>query len=57
MTDTSSTQDVTGLAHSNTVPRLLKAFGHSDEVAVGEREHDNLFVVLPLADGRTTVLR
>lgn len=45
------------VGHSNTVPRFLKAFGHSGEVAIGEREHDDIFVVLPLGDGRVTVLR
>jgi broad specificity phosphatase PhoE len=45
------------VGHSNTVPRLLKALGHSDEVAIGEREHDDIFVVLPIGDGRTTVVR
>ena len=45
------------VGHSNTVPRLLKAFGHSDEVAIGEREHDDIFVVLPRDDGKPTVLR
>ena len=45
------------VGHSNTVPRFLKALGYSDEVAIGEREHDDIFVVLPLTNGRATVVR
>lgn len=45
------------IGHSNTVPQFLKALGFSDAVVIGEREHDDLFVVLPSTNGRTTVLR
>ena len=45
------------VGHSNTVPRILKALGHSEEVTIGEREHDDIFVVLLVGDGRATVLR
>ena len=45
------------IGHSNTVPQFLKALGFPDGVAIGEREHDDLFVVLPGTNGRPTVLR
>jgi len=45
------------VGHSNTVPRFLKAFGYAGEVTIGEREHDDIFLVLPLSDGPATVVR
>ena len=45
------------VGHSDSVPRFLKAFGYSGDVVIGGREHDDIFVVLPLTDGRATVLR
>jgi len=55
------TRDKNGIpvivGHSNTVPALLKALGHPIEVKIGEREHDDLFVIVPNAAGPPTVLR
>lgn len=45
------------IGHSNTVPAFLKALGHPDEIKIGEREHDDLFVIVPAATGPPTVLR
>lgn len=43
--------------HSNTVPDLLKSLGCAETVAIGGDEYDNLFVVIPKADGAATLLR
>jgi len=55
------TRDKSGVvvivAHSNTVPAFLKALGHSSEIKIGDREHDDLFVIVPNASGPPTVLR
>ena len=45
------------VAHSNTVPQFLKALGYAAEVKIGEREHDDLFVITPALSGPPTVLR
>lgn len=55
------TRDKNGIpvivGHSNTVPALLKALGHPVEVKIGDREHDDLFIIVPNAGGPPTVLR
>jgi broad specificity phosphatase PhoE len=54
-------RDKTGVvvivAHSNTVPQFLKGLGYAAEVKIGEREHDDLFVITPASSGPPTVLR
>jgi broad specificity phosphatase PhoE len=45
------------VSHSPTVPALLKALGHPVEMKIAETEFDNLFVLMPKADGPPTVLR
>ena len=45
------------VGHSDSVPLFLKALGHTGEVKIGPREHDDLFVVVQNATGRPTVLR
>lgn len=45
------------VGHSNTVPLLLTALGHPEEVTIAEDEHDDLFVVVPDPDGPPVVLR
>jgi broad specificity phosphatase PhoE len=45
------------VGHSNTVPALLKALGHSTEIKIPETEYDNLFVLIPKSGGPPTVLR
>lgn len=35
------------VGHSNSVPELLKRLGVKEEVAIGDEEYDNLFVVTP----------
>ncbi|MGI8821514.1 MAG: SixA phosphatase family protein [Chthoniobacterales bacterium] len=34
------------VGHSNTIPALLKALGVKEEIALGDADYDNLFVVL-----------
>lgn len=48
---------VLAVLHSNSVPALLKALGHSANIKIPETEFDNLFVVTPRQDGPPTVLR
>jgi broad specificity phosphatase PhoE len=59
--DVVRTRDKNGVvvvvAHSNTVPAFLKALGHSGEITIGDREHDDLFVIAPNANGPPSVLR
>jgi phosphohistidine phosphatase SixA len=45
------------IGHSNTVPAFLEALGLPGEIKIGEREHDDLFVIVPAATGPPTVLR
>ena len=43
--------------HSNTVPELLRALGCADAITIEAAEYDNLFVVVPKADGTATLVR
>lgn len=45
------------VGHSNTVPALIKALGHTAEIKIPETEYDNLFLVFPKSEGPPTVLR
>jgi len=40
-------ENVLVVGHSNSVPELLKRLGVKGEVAIGDEEYDNLFVVTP----------
>lgn len=44
------------VAHSNTVPLILAALGHTAEVAIGDDDYDDLFLVVP-AGATPVVLR
>jgi hypothetical protein len=44
------------ISHSLTIPVLLKALGHTGEVAIGRDDYDSMFVVFP-RPGRPVVLR
>ena len=39
------------ISHSLTIPSLLKAFGHPEEVIIGRQEYDRLFVIVPKPTG------
>lgn len=52
-----SNETVLVVGHSNTVPALLKALGHPEEVKIDESEFDNLFVLVPKEGKAPTVVR
>ena len=39
------------VSHSLTIPRVLKAFGHPEEVVIQREEYDRLFVIVPKPAG------
>ena len=39
------------ISHSLTIPNLLKAFGHPEEIIIGRQEYDRLFVIVPQPPG------
>lgn len=45
------------VGHSGSVPKVLKLLGHETPVEIGHEEYDSLFVAVPRAGGRPTVLR
>lgn len=45
------------VGHSNTIPQLLKALGHSPTITIDESEFDSLFVVTPGEVTRPRVIR
>ena len=51
--------DATALVvgHSNTVPELLAALGVRQKIEIGDRDYDNLFVVVPRPSGEPLLLR
>jgi broad specificity phosphatase PhoE len=44
------------VGHSNTVPRVLEQFGYPNEITIDHDEYDNLFIVVPAAEGPPLVL-
>ena len=45
------------VAHSDTIPDILKALGVSADVKIGDMEYDDLFIVVPPATGVPTLVR
>ena len=45
------------VGHSNTVPRVLEQFGYPNEITIDHDEFNNLFIVVPAAEGPPLVLR
>lgn len=45
------------VGHQNTVPDLLAALGHAEKVEIGEKQFDDLFIVVPKVGGAPAVLR
>jgi broad specificity phosphatase PhoE len=45
------------VGHSNTVPDVLKLFGHTEPVAIRDDEYDALFVLVPRPGTTPAVLR
>jgi phosphohistidine phosphatase SixA len=44
------------VGHSNTVPRVLEQLGYPNEITIDHDEYDNLFIVVPTAEGPPLVL-
>jgi broad specificity phosphatase PhoE len=53
--DASGTVLVVG--HQNTVPDLLAALGYAEKIEIGEKQFDELFVVVPKVGAPPTVIR
>jgi len=45
------------VGHSDTVPQMLRGLGVDMPVTIGDMEYDNLFVVIPLANGPPRFVR
>jgi hypothetical protein len=45
------------VGHQNTVPDLLAALGYPEKIEIGEKQFDDLFVVVPKAGAAPTVVR
>ena len=44
------------VGHWSTIPAILKAFGHPQEITIERSAYDNLFVVIPKGEQAPTVL-
>jgi phosphohistidine phosphatase SixA len=53
--------DAAGIAlvvgHQNTVPDVISALGYPDKIEIGDRDFDDLFLVVPKPGGPPTVVR
>jgi broad specificity phosphatase PhoE len=45
------------VGHSNSVPRILKLLGATENIQLGDNDYDNLFILVPAASGPPTLLR
>jgi len=45
------------VGHQNTVPDLLAALGYAEKVEIGDKQFDDLFVVVPKLNGPPAVVR
>ena len=45
------------VSHSRTIPKLLKEFGHLEDVTIERDDYDNLFIVVPRSESDPLVLR
>ena len=50
-------QAVLLVGHTDTLPGLIKAFGHSGEVKIEPQDYGNLFVLTPRPEGQPALLR
>ena len=44
------------VGHQNTVPSILAALGHTDKIEIGDKQFDDLFIVLPKSGSPPTVV-
>ena len=45
------------VAHSDTLPGILRGLGHREPVTIADADYDNLFIVMPRAGAPPTVVR
>jgi len=45
------------VGHSNTIPDLLAALGCAEKITLGADEYDDIYVVVPKANGAATLVR
>ena len=45
------------VGHSDTLPGLIRALGHPQEIKIEPQDYGNLFIVVPKAGGAPTFLR
>jgi phosphohistidine phosphatase SixA len=45
------------VGHQNTVPNLLAALGYGEKSDIGDKQFDDLFIVVPKATGPPAVVR
>jgi broad specificity phosphatase PhoE len=45
------------VGHSNSVPRILKLLGVTENITLADNDYDNLFIVVPVSSGPPTLLR
>ena len=45
------------VGHTDTLPGLIKALGHSEDIKIESQDYSNLFVLVPKSEGAPTFLR
>jgi broad specificity phosphatase PhoE len=50
-------QNALVVAHSDTLPDILKRLGYQEKIAIANEEYDNLFIVIQSQNGAPTILR
>jgi broad specificity phosphatase PhoE len=53
----SNGQSALVVAHSDTLPGILRALGHRQSITIPDTEYDNVFLVVPRAAAPPTVIR
>jgi broad specificity phosphatase PhoE len=50
-------QNVVVVGHTDTLPGIIRALGHPDEIRIDAKDYGNIFVVTPRADSPPSFLR
>jgi phosphohistidine phosphatase SixA len=45
------------VGHTDTLPGLIKALGHPEDIKIDSQDYSNLFVLVPKSEGAPTFLR
>ena len=45
------------VGHSNSVPPILRALGCAEDVSIASDEYDNIFIIVPAANGKAALVR